>query len=517
MNLDPLLIAGVCVVVVILAIGVFASMFKQVPPNKALIIYGLGGTKIVTGGGHVVLPVVQGSQQLSLELMSFDVAPEQDLYTSQGVAVSVEAVTQIKVKNDPESIRTAAEQFLAKTMQEREDQIRLVMEGHLRGITGQLTVEDIVKKPEEVSSRVLKHVAEDLSKMGLAIVSFTIKKVTDEQDYIRNMGRPDVARIKQAAEIAEAEAEREIKTRKAEALLKAATAQAEADQSRVAAQAASEAKQAEAMRDLNKQKADFEAEVNTQKAISEKAYEIAANQAQQKAVAEQVKIQQIEKQEQIRVQELEIQRREKELESTMIKQADAEKRRVEIMADAEAQRNAREAAGRAQAAQAEAEATRTRGLAEAEVAKVAGQAEAEIARAKGQAEAEILRAKGQAEADIVRAKGEAEAEAMQLRADAYAKYTEAALVDRVLGSLPEVAGAFAEALAKVDKITIVSTGEGKGGASALTGEVAKMVAQMPAVVESLTGVNMNDMLRRIPGAVAEAAKPTSIPVDSEQV
>ena len=110
--MDPLIIAGICAVVVIVGIGLFASMFKQVPPNKALIIYGLGGTKIVTGGGHVVLPVVQGSQELSLELMSFDVAPETDLYTSQGVAVSVEAVTQIKVKNDPESIRTAAEQFL---------------------------------------------------------------------------------------------------------------------------------------------------------------------------------------------------------------------------------------------------------------------------------------------------------------------------------------------------------------------------------------------------------------------
>src|ERR1700746_307495 len=140
--------------------------------------------------------------------MSFDVAPQQDLYTMQGVAVTVEAVAQLKVKSDPESIRTAAEQFLTKRPEQREGLIRLVMEGHLRGIIGQLSVEQIVKEPEMVGDRMRATCADDMSKMGLEVVSFTLKEVRDKNEYITNMGRPDVARIKRDAEVATAEAER---------------------------------------------------------------------------------------------------------------------------------------------------------------------------------------------------------------------------------------------------------------------------------------------------------------------
>jgi len=225
-------IAVVAVITVLLIMVVIGTMYRRVSPNRALIVYGAGGTRIVTGGGKLVWPLFQSYQELSLELMSFDVAPSQDLYTSQGVAVNVEAVAQIKVKSDPESIRTAAEQFLTKTQQEREALIRLVMEGHLRGIVGLLTVEQIVKEPEMVAGRVRQTVADDLSKMGLEVVSFTIKKVMDDQDYIANMGRPDVARIKREADIAQAEAERDTAIKRAMAMREAAIAQAEADQER---------------------------------------------------------------------------------------------------------------------------------------------------------------------------------------------------------------------------------------------------------------------------------------------
>src|SRR5918911_1576438 len=204
-----LLIIVVAAVLVLLGISLtVGGLFRRVGPNRALISYGWGGTHIITGGGKVVWPLVQSYQELSLELMSFDVAPEENLYTAQGVAVMVEAVAQIKVRSDPESIRTAAEQFLTKTPADREALVRLVMEGHLRGIVGLLTVEQIVKDPEMVGSRIRETVASDLSKMGLEVVSFTIKKVMDESNYIANMGRPDVARIKREADIAQAEAER---------------------------------------------------------------------------------------------------------------------------------------------------------------------------------------------------------------------------------------------------------------------------------------------------------------------
>src|SRR6266545_1611778 len=142
-------------------LSLMAKLYRKVGPNQALIVFGLGGTRVFSGRGAIVWPMVQSARELSLELMSFDVAPQQDLYTKQGVAVTVEAVAQIKVKSDDESIRTAAEQFLTKTDQEREGLIRLVMEGHLRGIIGQLTVEEIVKQPEMVADRMRSTCATD--------------------------------------------------------------------------------------------------------------------------------------------------------------------------------------------------------------------------------------------------------------------------------------------------------------------------------------------------------------------
>src|SRR5579883_1833002 len=340
--LGVIVIALALVFFVFILVGLLGSLYRKVPPNRALIVYGKGGVHIVAGGGRIVFPMIQSAEELSLELMSFDVAPDQDFYTAQGVAVRVEAVAQLKVRSDPESIRTAAEQFLTKSPQEREALIRLVMEGHLRGIVGLLTVEQIVKEPEMVAGRVRETVADDLSKMGLEVVSFTIKKVRDEQDYIVNMGRPDVARIKREADIAQAEAERDTAIKRAQAAREAAVAQALADQERVIAQTASQAKQAEAQRDLEVKKADYEAAVRRQRALAEKAYDIAANEAQQKVIAEQVRVEQVQKQEQIKVQELEVQRRQLELEATIIKQAEAERQRIEALAEAERQRLAKE-------------------------------------------------------------------------------------------------------------------------------------------------------------------------------
>jgi flotillin len=473
MNIFVVGVVAIAVVVLLLIMWVVGTLFRRVGPNKALIVYGWGGTHIVTGGGKVVWPLFQSFQELSLELMSFDVAPEQQLYTSQGVAVAVEAVSQIKVKSDPESIRTAAEQFLTKPPAEREALLRLVMEGHLRGIVGLLKVEEIVKEPEIVAGRVRDSVSDDLNKMGLEVVSFTIKKVMDEQDYIVNMGRPDVARIKREADIAQAEAERDTAIRRAMAMREAAIAQAQADQERVIAQTASEAKQAEATRDLEVKRAEYEAAVRQQRATAEKAYDIAANQAQQKVIAEQVRIDQVQRQELIRVQELEVQRRALELEATVTKQAEAERRRIETLAEAQRLKLATEAAG----------------------------------------QAEATRLQGNAEAEIVRAKGQAEADAMHQKAEAYQEYSQAAVLDKLITGMPEVVRALAQSLASVDKITVVSTGDGRNGAgvSQLTGEVAKMVAQVPELFETLTGQKVSELMGRL--RAIDAGSPSQPPTN----
>ncbi len=209
-------------------VSMFARLFRKAGPHEALLVYGFRGTRVIKGRGTVIFPLVETCKSLSLELMSFDVAPQQDLYTNQGVAVNVEAVAQIKVKSDPESIQTAAEQFLTKTDADRLALIRLVMEGHLRGIIGQLSVEQIVKEPEMIGERMRSTCADDLNKMGLMVISFTLKEVRDKNEYIINMGKPDVARIKRDADVASAEAERDTAIRRALASRESAIAKANA-------------------------------------------------------------------------------------------------------------------------------------------------------------------------------------------------------------------------------------------------------------------------------------------------
>ncbi|MGA7314209.1 MAG: flotillin family protein, partial [Silvibacterium sp.] len=301
-----IVVVGLCLLLLIVLMGIMAKMFRKAGPNEALIVYGFRGPRVIKGHGTVIFPMVENCRELSLELMSFDVAPQQDLYTKQGVAVTVEAVAQIKVRSDQESILTAAEQFLSKTPQQREGLIRLVMEGHLRGIIGQLTVEQIVKEPEMVGDRMRATCADDISKMGLEVVSFTIKEVRDKNEYITNMGRPDIVRIKRDADVASAEAERDTAIRRANALRESAVAKAAADQERVLAETLSLAKQAEAQRDLDIQKAQFTEQSRRQEAQADKAYEIQTNIMQQQVTTEQVKIQQIEKEQQIKVQDAEI-------------------------------------------------------------------------------------------------------------------------------------------------------------------------------------------------------------------
>jgi flotillin len=404
--------------------------------------------------------MVESCRELSLELMSFDVAPQQDLYTKQGVAVTVEAVAQIKVKSDRESIETAAEQFLTKTPPQREGLIRLVMEGHLRGIIGQLTVEEIVKQPEMVADRMRSTCADDMNKMGLEVVSFTIKEVRDKNEYITNMGRPDVARIKRDADVAAAEAERDTAIKRAVAQREAAVARAQADQERVLAETLSMAKQAESQRDMEVKKATFLEAVKKQQAQADKAYEIQTNVMQQQVVAEAVRVQQVEKQEQVKVQEAEIARREKELIATVLKQAEVERQRIETLAEAERQRLTLEAEGRGAA----------------------------------------VRAQGEAEAEIIFKKGEAEAKALNVKAEAYQEWNQAAVVDRLISGLPEVVRALAEPLSKVDKITIVSTGNGDAaGAHKITGDLTKMAAQVPALFEALSGMQIKELLSKVRG------------------
>jgi flotillin len=466
---EVFVIAGLMVLTILFLMMMMARLYRKAGPHQALVVYGFRGTRIVKGGGTVIFPLVETYRELSLELMSFDVAPQQDLYTKQGVAVNVEAVAQIKVKSDPESIRTASEQLLTKSPDQREGLIRLVMEGHLRGIIGQLSVEQIVKEPEMVGDRMRSTCAEDMSKMGLEVVSFTIKEVRDKNEYIANMGRPDIARVKRDADVATAEAERDTAIKRAIATREAAVAKAQADQERVLAETLSQGKQAESQRDLDTKKAAYLETVKRAQAQADKAYDIQANIMQQQVTAEQVKVQQVEKEQQIKVQDAEILRHERELVATILKEAEIQRKRIETLAEAEKQRLICEAEGRARQKTLEAE-----------------------------AQATMIRQTGEAEAEIIFKKGESEAKAMNVKAEAYQEWNQAAVVDKLITGMPEVVKAMASPLANVDKITIVSTGDGNGaGMSKITGDMAQMAAQIPALFETLSGMKMGDLLGRV--------------------
>ncbi|HJZ96804.1 MAG TPA: SPFH domain-containing protein [Candidatus Solibacter sp.] len=454
-----LIYVGVGIAVVLMTMVALARLYRKAGPHEALIVYGGGkNPRVVRGGGTVIWPLLESCRGLSLELMSFDVAPKQDLYTKQGVAVTVEAVAQIKVKSDPESVLTAAEQFLTKAPEERDGLIRLVMEGHLRGIIGQLTVEEIVKQPEMVGDRMRSTCADDMSKMGLEVISFTIKEVRDKNEYIANMGRPDIARIRRDADVATAEAERDTAIKRAEASREAAIAKAKADQERVLAETLSQAKQAEAQRDLEIKKAEYLEGVKRQQAQADKSYEIQTNVMQQKVRAEEVTVHQVEKEHEVLVQEAEIKRREAELTATVLKAAEYERRRIETLATAEKARIMMEAEGKAAA----------------------------------------IRAQGEAEAEIIFKKGEAEAKAMNIKAEAYQEFNQAAIVDKLITNMPEVVKALAAPLANVDKITVVSTGNGdSAGLNKITGDLTKMAAQIPALFETLSGMPLNDLFAKV--------------------
>jgi flotillin len=298
-----------------------------------------------------------------------------------------------------------------------------------------------------------------MNKMGLEVVSFTIKEVRDRNEYIVNMGRPDIARIRRDADVAAAEAERDTAIRRANARREAAVATALAEQERVHAETLSLTKQSEAQRDLEIKRAEFNEGVQRLKAHADNAYEIQTSVMQQQLTAEKMKVLQVEKQGQVRLQETEIARREHELIATVLKQAEIEHKRIETLAMAERSRLTIEAEGKAAA----------------------------------------ITQQGEAEAGVVFKKGEAEARAMNVKADAFRQYNQAAVIDRFVTAMPEIVRALASPLANVDRITVVATGDGQGtGLDRVTADIAKMVAQVPALFHTLTGVQLAELLRKVP-------------------
>ncbi|HLH52903.1 MAG TPA: SPFH domain-containing protein [Verrucomicrobiae bacterium] len=491
-----LVIAGVAAVLFVffMMIAIWANRYMKVGPNQVLVISGRRhkvtdpdgtvrevGFKIRKGGGVFVLPVFEKVDVLSLELLTIDVqTPE--VYTSKGVPVKVDGVAQIKVKGDDVSISTAAEQFLSKSTDEIKNVATQTLEGHLRAILGTMTVEDIYQNRDAFASKVQEVAAGDMANMGLGIVSFTIRDIRDGQGYLEALGKPRIAQVKRDAMIAQAEADRDSMIRSAQAT-----------QAGQEAKFAADTKIAEAQRDYQMNVAQYQASVNQRKAEADLAYDLQKYKTGQLVKAEEVQVNIIEKQKQIELQQQEILRKQRELEANVQKPADAERYKVETLANARKFQLEAEASGAAAAA------------------KATGFANADVAKASGLAEAEANKARGLAEAAIIEAQGKATAEAMRMKADSFKQYNEAAVVEMIIRILPEVAGKISEPLSKTEKMVIVNSGNGVGGgASKLTGDVTQIIAQLPPVIEALTGIKFEKLLEQIP-----SLKAASTPVVTE--
>jgi flotillin len=465
-------------------IGVFITKYRTAGPDEALIVTGsfLGNgnvhvdesgnkIKIIRGGGTFILPVFQQAKPLSLLSSKLEVTTP-EVYTEQGVPVMADGVAIIKIGGSISEIATAAEQYLGKPKEDRESEAREVLEGHLRSILGSMTVEEIYKNRDKFSQEVQRVASQDLAKMGLVIVSFTIKDVRDKNGYLESLGKPRIAQVKRDADIATAEADKETRIKKAEASKEAKRNELER---------ATEIAEAEKINLLKI--AEYRREQDVAKARADQAYDLESARSKQEVMEQEMQIKIIERQKQIELEEKEIQRRERQYDSEVKKKADADRYSVEQSAAAN---KAKEMA--------EAEANKYR-------IEAMAKAEAERIRLDGLAKAEAQKAQGSTEAEIIRLKGLAEAEAKEKIAEAFEQFGQAAILDMVIKMLPEYAKQVAAPLSNIDKITVVDTGGSSenGGANKITSYATNLMASLQESLKASSGIDVKELIENYSG------------------
>lgn len=460
------------VLIVLMLLIVFVAKYQTAKPDEALIISGsyLGSKnvhadesnnkiKIVRGGGAFVLPVFQRSNRISLLSSKLEVSTP-EVYTEQGVPVMCDGTSIIKIGSSVEEIATAAEQFLGKTREELENEAREVLEGHLRSILGSMTVEEIYQNRDKFSQSVQEVASVDLAKMGLIIVSFTIKEVRDKNGYLDSLGKPRIAQVKRDADIAEAEALKETRIKKAEA-----------EKESQAAELQRQTEIAESLKEKELKLAAYKQEQDVARAKADQAYNLESAREQQQVIEQEMQVKVVERQKQIELEEKEIIRREKQYDSEVKKKADADRYAKEQEAQAQKVKEVTEA---------EAEQFRIEALA--------------------QAQANQTRLAGQAEAEATLAKGKAEAEAKQKIADAFKEYGEAAVLSMVIEMLPQLMREAAQPLGNIEKISVVDTGNSSGeagGANRVTSYATNLLSTTQETLKETTGLDIKDIIENL--------------------
>ncbi len=496
------LIGLAVVIALFILVRILAAFYVRVPPNKAAYFYGarsgrkafvkvkqLGepgeptvmvlppGTVVVTGGGRIRKPIIEEVQFLDLTEISLPQIIVKNMPNIDGVLVTVEAVANIRFRDDAQSLLAAGARFLGMPSEQVQVVARETLESNLRGVVGTLTVDQLIKDRDAFRQQVLKEAGEDLSRLGMQIDVFNPQSITDEQGYIEALGKKRTAEVKRDATIGEAEAQAEAKKKSTDA-----------DRAAEVVAQENERLKAEAQKNTEVAKQKYQAEIAQQNARTEQAGPLTSAQERQKVIVEEVKIEEERSRAQIDVEAQNVLREQK-----------AQEAKIVVPAKAGADAQVREAEGYKQAETAKADGDKYAIIARAD-------AEQHRRSAEGTGTAAANRATGLAEADVIEKQGLSKAIAVSELAKAYQQFNEAAITLEVLKILPAtveslgtVFGAIAEPMGNIDKLVVVDSGGGdgqKGALNRLTQTGPVMLFQLLEQARA-AGIDLTGLLKKI--------------------
>ena len=457
---------GLIIGAIILAIFIFiffAIGYLKAPPDTAYIISGPFRRKILIGSAGFRIPFFERVDKISLRVMQVDVKTSEAVPTNEFINVNVDGVANIKVSSDPELLKKAAEALLGMKQGELISLVTQVLEGNMREIVGSVGLKEMVQDRQGVAKKITENVVPDMEKLGIEVVNFNIQNFKDNAGTIENMGIDNVEQIRKNAQIAKANAQRDI-----------AIATANAAQEANAVKVESDKKIAEQNAELAVQEADMKVKADTKRAEADAAYAI--QQENQRKTIEITKanadIARREKEAELAEREIAI--KERQLDAEIRKQADAENYRIAKEAEAELVKRQKEAEAMAYEAVKKAEAQK--------------------------AQAEALRFAMEQEAEGIRAKGLAEAEAIEKKAEAQKKMGEASVIEMYLQALPEVVKNAATPLCRTDKIVMY----GDGNATKVVKDVMNSASQIMEGVRESTGIDITSLLAGVVGGKVAA-------------
>lgn len=479
--LQTLGIGGVLVLVILGVIFYAISRYKVVGRDTAMVITGsaLGNKnvetdehgkkiKIVVGGGAVVLPIIHRMGTLNLQPSNLNVEAK-GIVTKEDVPINMVAVATVKFYSDTKNLINAAENYLGVPVEHREQQIRQILEGHLKAIIATLTVEESNKHRDLFSEKVRAIAEHSLQKLGIEIVNFSVTHVTDDHDFISALSQRRIAEVKRDSELARSLAEKEERIGKAE--------------NNKAAQEAEFARASEiasAKKDNELKLADFKIAEDTARANASIAFDLQTTQRKQELRQKEIEIEIVEREKKIELEEREIIRREKQYEAEVIKKADAEY--YQKVKESEAERIRIENQSLA---------LKTQEINRAE-------AEAKKLELEGLAKAKAIAAEGEANASAIEKRGMAEANVLREKAKAFEEFGSAAIMDMIIKMLPEYAKAVAEPISNIDRVTVIDSGNG-GGISSVSGNVTSLMTGLQESLKETTGLDLKELIENYSG------------------